>query len=501
MAESTLFLQFFPTCVVGLIAEPMKGDDLRFRKAFRLSPEHGDSGTPETGLASRLRQEIQHARHSAIPRQCVLVLPRQDVASLSLQLPAGTDAETAAMLELDLKDRLPLDADDISHGWEKVGAAPDGRETVLVYWTPRRKLAPMLDVIRAAHLEIVGVFPVPAIHRRVFRGDPGGDLLLMAYFSEEGFELTCWGESGALLFSRGKLVEFESEGDGQRDNGVLRSEFAASVRACAEQLGGSKAVRCVWFGPADVADALRAEGIVPQEEDASRKRIADLLGRIEQGDGLSFLSLTAAAQMGESLLPATPGRVSSSSLNMMPKSLRLSKEGAFRRRQTLKAGFLALSILILAAGNLWLYSFDMERQLASNREQISRLAPLAKDVDAMEERIRTIREQIDYIVSPADALKEINSLLADNAADLEGLFLDHMTYKASGQIIMEGHVTNDITPWRFAEFLDASGLYRVAEKPRVETFSLGQARRIRFSLSVNVCKRAVSPSGAKEAGE
>jgi len=497
MVNSTLFLQFFPSRVLGLIAEP-GGSAYRFRKAFRLSLENSKAGKPETAPACLLRGELHQFKHNA-PRKCVLVLHRQDLAVLALELPPGTDAETALMLELDLRERLPLDMDQVCYGWEITGANQAGLNTILVYWTAQDRIAPMLDVLREANLELVGVFPAPAVHRPLLRDESDSRSFLLAHFAPEGFDLTCWEEGGSILFSRGRLSKSGTEKEDEK--AALLSEFTSSVHACEQRVGNLQGVRTIYLGTACAAEALRTAGSGQNTEPPAEKRITDLLARIEEGDGVSFLSLACATERAGSLLRGTKGNVSSSSLNMMPKLLRLSKEGAFLRRQVLKAVFLVLSILILAAGNIWLYCFEMEYQLKVNKEQISRLTPAAKEVDAMEERIRTIRDQIDYVLSPADALREINTLLADHSTDLEGLFLDHMTYKDTGHITMEGHVTNEITPWRFAEKLDTSGLFRIADKPQLEIHPVGEARLIRFSLSVDVSKEQSPASTQREVGK
>lgn len=500
MADSTLIIQFQCHGVLGLIAGAGRGRP-RIERTFSLplAPGGGEAGGAE--FSRRLRKELG-AKGGRPLRRALLVLHRQDLALLELRLPPGTPAETAQMLELELADRIPLEPARVCYGWELVDRQEDGRQTIQVYWTPQQKIAPLMAALGNAGLEVAGVLPALALYRRQLRTEGTSDPLAFIHCTPQGFEAVCWGAQGTVLFSLGRMVAQAASAAGDHDpfpagHGAELSDFIqASCRRF--ELNGELRKLYVGSEPADAGLGLGAEANALDHP--ALARTGQVLEALEASDRLAFLPLVLAAELASAFATRPGGGVET--VNMLPRSLSASREASRARSLTLQVAGLILSIVALAAGNLWLYAYQMKRQLAASQAEMARLAPQVKEVEAMEGRIHSIREQLDYVLSPADAVRKINEVLAEADPALEGLYLDHMNYKSTGEIMVEGHATNDITPWKLAEALDKSAAFQITQKPRIQTRQYGETRSIRYSLAVVALgqgERAPAEPGREEA--
>lgn len=479
MINQVILIQLSSTEAIGLAA-CRKNGSWRVQWDFRL-PLCGAPDDPHSAdWGTRLRHLLKRKKYST--QGIILVLGRQDYAVTSIPLPPGTPAETASMLELDLAERLPADPARICHGWETVETGEDGRQLIQVYWSPREKIDAVLDDLGKNGLKLIGIFPSLALYRRLFLPQYQNRPLVLLHDSSEFFEYAGWASGGALLFSRGKkhlTGSLPDDGSGAR---TILTELAgnAGVALAQSQPDGGHFLIDWRSNPGDAKLPSELVG----EPHPAAERLKQATGKLKSELPLDFILLAGATELLPVLLSQSHSGSLASPLSMLPRQLIRRSEWVQLRRLATQSATLVLGILLLASGNLWLYSALMAKQLDANQEEIKRLTPEVKEIEGMEQRIASIKDQLDYAISPVDALRAVNALLAKSGDSLEGLYLDHMNYLSSGEIIMEGHTTSDITPWKFAEDLGQTGAFRITQKPRIETHMLGGTRSIRFNLKV-----------------
>ncbi|MCE5231223.1 hypothetical protein LLG95_16730 [bacterium] len=416
------------------------------------------------GQASARRKDTQ-ARHS------ILVLERTELALLNLAFPRGGAEETAAMLELELDRQLPLEAQKLCYGHAKHSG--DGEDLVQVYWSPLDRIEPLLSKLKSAEIEVDEICPAMAFYRWISAdAAPNASFNTQLFIHAGHIELIHWSAPGIVGFSR-----FSSDSEIERSlTALIEHRNDASPISLYSPEAQKQSISGLF-----AAMGLRSVHAITRFEWATN------LTDDEQIEFLPILAVLNAID-ADSLSSGSPRLTST--LNMLPRSIEVQRQRRQRRRNMIQTGVLALLFAVLGVANLMLYMNRLATQINANTEEIKRLTPEAKQVEAMEERIASIRRQINYVITPIEALGTVNKVLSDQAGRLEGLFLDHFDYTEVGLITLEGHSTNDITPWSFAEALDKTGKFKIVQKPRIEMHPYGETRAIRFQLSC----QALTPS-------
>lgn len=494
MTKEFLLLQVHHASIAASVVFQTKGV-WRVRRDLAVLQQAEPGGDPAAdNWAVRLRRALGDRRARL---SCILLLHRQEYAVLQTELPPGTPDETTSMLDLILADLIPADSAGICSGWENVGLTETGQQIIQVYWTPQNKITPVLETLEAGGFVLAGVFPALAIFRRLLLAEDADRPLAFLHMTSESAEFACWRPGGTALFSRGRQLQSGSVAkNGSADTGLVR-ELASCLRNAQAQMAlqANGGVRLVRLGSSVYSSSDCPACVLENHPAAERLKEATALYKSERQE--DFLALAATAELAGTLLAQTHSGRLATPLNMLPRQFLRQHEMTRRRSLAIQTSTLILGIVLLVIGNLWLYSYQLEESLQKTQAEISQLAPQAKEIEAMEERIASIRDQIDYAISPTDALTQINRVLAESSA-LQGLFLDRMAYKSSGEIAMEGHSVSDITPWKFAEALSNTGLFGTVQRPKIETHMLGGTRSIRFALKVQTSKSSPTGESANE---
>jgi hypothetical protein len=497
MAGSTLFLQFQKSSITGLACRVSNGSYIP-KSPIRISLDgaNGENALVDVGL--KLQQALRQSGYGHL-RECILILHRQDIAVLQVEFPSGSEGEIESMLALELPELLPLGKHEICYGWERLGTTPEGKALIEVYWTPLSVITAFLDVLKEAHLDITGIFSGLHVYRKSLIEEQDGAPLSFIRAYDNDIEIFRWNEHKECQFSHGKQIPTSVELNHQQDHIELLPELKRAIASCQRQFPGERDIPCIFVGENIFLETLQPCFEVLPHDNPIAKRAENLLARMDCEDTDCYLPLLAALDPIAEIRSHGKRAIAGHSCNMLPMDIRRKREETLLRNLKIHTAFLIVGILALSIANLWFYTFHMENQLVNNNARIQQLKPIVKDVEAMEERIASIRNQIEYALSPIDALKEINEVLAENSRELDGLFLDKLGYDAEGEIRLEGHAKNAITPWALAKILDRTDAFRVIRQPRISYQMQGATRGIRFQMGLCTAIEQF-PNGSSEAG-
>lgn len=477
MRNPVLIFQLQDRCLLGIVCS-IKSGNWRIERDFTITLDA--SGDHETGSAwaDLLRTKLNDKKKDSV-HSCLWILHRSDYAVLNLELPAGTSEETAAMLELELADRLPADLAKICFGWDRVDTSEDGQQILQVYWAPQSRILPIYEALKHAGLELTGILPALALYRPLIMNPAPDHPTALLYVEGGNYELAGWDPRGIISFSRGKKSLLGENESSELNSGALEADLRKKLQQLSAQFPPDAEPRLV---------RLHAAAIGPEAEAELKSSVSgglqELVKSLKNPCREKFFPLAAVVIQAPLLFGRTASENSSLTLNMLPRQVVQRSEREQFKRLAIRVAILLTGIVALLVGNAVFYLHELRTQLAGDQMEIKRLTPVAKDIEAMEARIVSINDQLDYAISPVEALKAVNAILANASDILDGLFLDHMTYAATGEIVMEGHAINDITPWKFAEELGKSGAFRILQKPKIEWHMFGGTRSIRFNLKV-----------------
>ncbi len=364
-----------------------------------------------------------------------LVLYRGEYNVTKLELPPGNARETRGMAELRLQTLIPCDFADVAWGCKRGGIAHnDNQRDVTVCWLPSKRLLDAVSEFEQRGVHVAAVYPdlfliEDALSPRTEKNNSESAQLAVQFLSNGssfGSALFRWDSKGQLAESH--VVEI--------NNGQTPDHDEQSSKVGAET---------------SLNEVCRLPSGIPVPENFLEK----------------------------------PERL----FDMLPGEIRARRSQARRRSLTLQIACLALLLALLVAIGLLDAVHSTRNALAANEAEIARLRPGAAEVEAMTERIYGLRSQLTYTVSPLEAILQLNQILSEDANKLAGLYLDGFEYDSSGSITIEGHATNDITPWRLAEAVRGTSL-RVEGSPNLEFRSLGAGRSIRFSIRLKPAEAA-----------
>ncbi|MEN6626638.1 MAG: hypothetical protein ABFD69_10460 [Candidatus Sumerlaeia bacterium] len=443
--------------------------------------------TPRDQLASIIRsQTADRRKDTQQTRHTVLVIERSDLAVLNLTFPAGSADETQAMLELELDHQLPLDMNKICYGYHK---HTDGEQDhIQVFWSPFERIQPRMDCLKLVGIEIEEIYPALPFYYDLIQDPDANHPSTYVLVRSNCVELVNWSNPRIIGLSR--QITLNDSADEQSFCAELGRTIDSFFDHAAQD--DKPAFIASEQNTGAVRNAFASRGLLLDGHKANLKWMGD----IQDEDAFAFLPVIAVLNGIPIETPANGSVSETQTLNMLPRSIEEQRRRHRIRKSMIQVGGLLVIAIALVMANLLLYVNRLQTQIDYNTGEIQRLTPEARQVEAMEERIASIRRQINYVITPVDALGTINEILSTQASRLDGLFLDHFDYTESGLISLEGHATNDITPWSFAEALDKSGRFRITKKPRIERKPYGETRAIRFQLS---CQALSAPStkGAK----
>ncbi|MEQ8819164.1 MAG: hypothetical protein RLY93_02895 [Sumerlaeia bacterium] len=406
----------------------------------------------------------------------VLLLRRSDYSVLRLILPQATGDEVRAMLAYRLGSMLPLDLEDSAWMWERAPEAdgplapPAPTQVVDVAWTSLKRVESQVAFCRQAGLDVRAVLPTLLVVRAgLAQPEEEHRLLLLDGRNAEWLE---WAQSVAVPAPDGQSA---SPGMLPPPAGRARpqSEVAKILTETRDEEGGPIEV---WpVAEERLVDGARA-GHGPARPVPWSEAVRNAFPGLTQAGSEDAADLPLALAGWRWAETPTAG--------MLPAALVSNRQSESRQRLLIQVAILALLLLLLVAGNGAVYRKSLERQRDDSQTQIARLSGRAKSVEAVRERIEAINEQLEYEIPPLEVLAALQETLRANDRELEGLFLDSLNWEEGGQTVIEGHSLNDITPWRFAEALNAKGTLRVVGSPRLQFRQYGDTRSIRFTMTL-----------------
>lgn len=463
----TVFLHFENKRIRGLVCANEKNGSAHLRH-FALSI----SSPEDAALPERLSHAFQEKK--AFPEQCILLLQRHELGLVKMRVPSCDPEELHSVIAHKLSHSVPLRVEEIAFGWENLVESED-LQLLQIYWSPLQQINSRIEILQRAGLRKIAIQPSLPYYRHLLFPEGKRQLVRL---TPSGYEFIHWGRSGEVIFSRGQGICSE-EGDGSNLADDLVRNLAATLQTWRESFGQIDESEC-----AVISSPQWAESDVLLEFSKTESAAWDLETQDEVSpDELAEIFPLLAARKSFFSEPAPQrGHASWLTLDMLPQDLKQAQQHSLRRRLTLQAAISATAVLLLAITNIWFLIHSLNDEWQENLAQINLLKPRVKEVEAMEERLASIRRQMEYGVTPLDSIYRLNSILAEAAGSLEGLYLDKMEYNADGAVTIEGHCTNDISPWRFSEYLSAGGAFRVVEAPRFDFQKFGGTRAIRFMM-------------------
>lgn len=468
------FLQFLPQGILGIAGYEFK-NDFHIQNTFFIPGKDHTHHDSQQQISEEINKFFEGKSGS---HHCTLVLHRSQYSVCAFELPAGSESELQSMVEIEAEQRLPYPTNELCFGWDafQISDSDSDRLQINLFWTPTHKIQPQLDICNLSGLIVTRILPALPVWRGALMQKTPKKSFALVHHSTFGFETAIWNPSGALDFSRGRCFsEHPAQSQDKPDPDVV---------ATIDQI--------IRRNPA--ADFFSVENSQFQRLSEVSERQFKLISLQEyipensngafSGDNPDlFLPLLLTAQ---SHCHNAPERDLSCHLDMLPADIIKKRNKTHLFRLLCQNALILLGIIVFGSANVWFYVHALRRQIEDNNAQIETLQPEAKIVDAMEQRIFSIREQIEYTLSPIDALEHISQIFNDNTDALNGLYLDRMLYKASGEILLEGHAKDGIAPWTAAELLQKDSRLEVSKKPQTIPLDLGGSRSTRFHLKITV---------------
>ena len=499
MASDVLLVQFQKSRICGLACNLRNGKSL-VRNPLSVELDGGNGESSWLGAGKVLVEALRAKNHKG-PRECVLVLHRQAYAVLQMKLPRGTEGEIASMVELELPQRIPYSTENICYGFDILGETTEDQILVEVYWTPSSALASILTELEQVGVTVLSIWADIPAYRDFLLEAGASNPLLFGRLSDSEFEIIRFGHTRECVFSRGRMLETPLDASpGNSDR--LVSEFKQSFSSqCSEEGSSEGAQSCVVISESARADlpGIPFSDILPA---CAERRLSQIGESSREVDSRRFLPLLATAVSLRASQDKSGSAAVRSGRDMLPRGIQRSRRNRQARTLLAQAVFFGIMTIGLVASNIWYYAYQADQKYQTAQAEIVNLKPVVAEVEAMEERIQSIRAQIDYVLPPVEALGTINAVLADGGRRLAGLYLDKLIYDADGEIDMEGHATSDITPWEFAEVLQKSGCFDIKQPPRLTFRTYGNGRRaIRFQLALRSLPQLTAGEGKKESDE
>jgi hypothetical protein len=486
MANAIIVLQPQDGSFRAVLGEPGRSDVVT--QKYVLGDRMGGAADSPTADLSVLFKQVAHDRKIKVPKSVLILLHRQDYAILHLELPDGTQEEITSMVRLELSEKLPLDEKGICFGWIPVGQSERGLTHIEVYWAPLAEIQPVFDSLKKEHFQVIGIIPSVLACRYLVQ-DMSSDPLIVLRASETEFELFYWGTGGGVHFSRGKRLPSAPEGTLSSDSASIGSEIECGLKVLLEKYPESGSVPLFYIGPDDFRVLISSlHGNLQTQEKFSSFCKKLLTGR-------SFSDLPQIASLCSSTaLDLSQKRHGTVTVDMFPVSLRSIREAWFEKKLVLQTLLSLMAVILLLIGNIWYFISYSEREYQDNKAKIKSIAPQVQEVEIMTGQLGLIRAQTEYVLAPIDALREINTVLAQNDNVLDGLFLDNFVYNAEGTINLEGHARNDITPLNFTDILERTGAFKIEKAPQITVRMYGDTRVIRFVIALKATGKKVTSS-------
>jgi prepilin-type processing-associated H-X9-DG protein len=339
-------------------------------------------------------------------------LDRRPAVVKVIELPRAAGSDLAQMVAFDLERHVPFAPEDTRFDWVELASGPAEPHRVLVAAAERRAVERPLALLAGAGRRpaslTVACHDLPALLPRALparhvvwahRHGGGADLLFL--------------DGRALLTSR-QVVAAGVEGLARE---ITRSLGVAGWTACdAVWLSGDDAP--AWRG--DLAAALRIAVSAPPYAPSSAPLIAALPAH---GAGAALLALGVAVAPRAPLLDLLPA-------DLRPRTL---------SRAQLATAALVAAVACLGLGLAFTHVIRTERYLARLTQEIRRLEPEAKAVDALAAELARKKRLVAAIESVQDdqvqalpVLREMTETLPASAW-LQALVMDRLGVELTGQ--------------------------------------------------------------------
>lgn len=400
------------------------------------------------------------------PSRVVLSLPRHLFMVKSIVLPGVDPRELASMLEFEITDLFPIEADRLTWDSYPIGVTAEGYTRLRVMGIETTILEQQID--RA---------DLPA---SILSCEPSTVTLANAYLSREGQWPT---EPVAVVAASSETLDVAVLGAGglEFDRGLSLARGAFSASTVAAQTAATLAMYSEGAkGPVPSrVELVCTEG---SEELAREIRAATGLAVemfpapsfIDEVDSFDVETCTAvAAAVGGFLDGAV--RVS-----FLPQAL-VRKRSACRRAQALL--FTAL-LVGLFAGLAWGALFARGRRMAHNvselKAKVARIAPEANQIDAKKQRLAAVKRQL----SGRDRVLEVILELYSSNITPPDISLTSMKLDEKGLLTLRGHVQEMYRASEYAQILERSDVFGRAAQQGVASFQRTEGGKTFISFTI-----------------
>ncbi len=292
--------------------------------------------------------------------RAVCALGSRGVSLRRLSLPAGTEEEFHRRLLLQIEGEFPLPPDELAWGWQRIGGPqPAGgataKQELLVVAVKKEIVADYQEMLRAGGIE--PVFTLAALARRQLCA-PAEAAFALLDIGDGQSELTSF-EKGVPVASR--IIFWGNEN--------VSGPADASLDALAKALNGSLAGTKLFISGDKISETFipRLEKVLNNGRQCGRLEFATGPGGSAAIAGLQ----KSAAQGGPPLLIRVTQSVGATASRM---PLDLKKWGV-------RAGALALALLLLPYAEALLLKSHLEKKVAGFKKESARLTVIDRELD------------------------------------------------------------------------------------------------------------------------
>ncbi|MHC4166322.1 MAG: hypothetical protein ACYSWQ_05140 [Planctomycetota bacterium] len=333
----------------------------------------------------------------------LLVLPTYLCTTRYTKLPSSRPEEIAAMLEFEVPQLLPCSTQLWTWDFCVASWGQDGTSQVLVALSPLSVVESAMEQVQALGIEPYLATVSAALHgTRPPRGKDGAETTLCGrvWWDHDSLDFSAM-NGPRLVFLRGARVC----GQNSQALGWAEAEVGRSLSMLRERgiCDGELSLRVGGTNP-DVPRLVEKLG-------QSVSTDADLRGDLATYDAaLAMVRETAGTTVGS--WRSTRGHVSC--INLLPRHRREKDRRARRRREILGIGLRACFIALLTLLCLRMSIWRKTRLLGQYQQRIAQIAPLARQLQFLQDQLNMIQTQVQGSVSMLDIIGQMYEVLPED---------------------------------------------------------------------------------------
>ncbi|MCX5697177.1 MAG: pilus assembly protein PilM [Candidatus Omnitrophica bacterium] len=399
----------------------------------------------DAGLSRELSGIFKRMQYNGEP--VIVSLPRNQVTSRYLKVPATNPIEVEQMVTLQTVRFLPYPANELTSGFQIIGTDSQGYSEVNLVIAHKNAVERYIKIFKeikvSLSLAVLSSVGLSQIYYYLEPKDTGPAMLIDIDGNQAEVAIV---EGQRLFFSRSFKVN-----SAQPDWTVaLIDEIAKTndlyLKEVAKPLPGKALILGVKKGRfQELADNLRVKLKLEAEEFLYTEKI-DFLEGSERVLGSSGVSL--ATLIGLSLAPVAD------SLNILPTQIKQAARLKFKHRERLQ---IYLSFIVIAA----VFIFGMSRSLENKTQylkklklQLNKVSKEARPLEEIEKRFQVIER---YSKSEASCLDVLYELYNNIPADIS---LVSFAYEDNGAITIHGQAPALASVFNFVGRLEKAPAFR-----------------------------------------